>query len=146
MCKDTPKVILIEECKVDVSEAAQYGSIVYMFSRDHPRSSIWDETFKQHILKAMDRLEYDPKRDYFVVAGYMVPLAIAIATLVRRYNEIRVLLFSAINRKYVPQTIGDRVDADDLSRDIREDCRDAPRGILEVESTSRDVSETRQHR
>lgn len=114
------RTFLLEKCKLNVSQAKEFGPTEILFGPEHSRNSIWDSKFKCQILEAMVRLEYNPKRDHFIVAGHMVPLAITIATLVQHYGAIRVLFFSAVHREYVSRTIGDPIDATKSSRDLRE--------------------------
>lgn len=117
------RAFLLEEHRLDVSQAAQFGSITCLFGSKRSRNSIWDSEFKCQILEAMNSENYDPKIDYFIVVGSMVPIAIAIATLVAFYGPIQVLLFSAVERQYISRTIGDSTDATHSTDDLSKSCR-----------------------
>lgn len=104
-----PRVFILEPCQLDTSRTARFGQQVYLFGRDEKRSSIWDNAFKAEIAAALDKYRYDPKVDYFVVVGHMVPVVIATSVLTARFGTVKVLFYSSTDRDYVPKTIGDYI-------------------------------------
>lgn len=90
-----PRAFVIEPCKLDLSSAETFGEIVYIFRPNERRPSIWDEAFRQEIVDRLTALRFNPTKDFFVVAGHMVPIVIATGIIVRLYDTARALFYSA---------------------------------------------------
>lgn len=101
----TSRVFVLEPCSLDISRAARFGEIVYIFRKGMRRRSIWDDEFKQEVMGALDENEYDPKKDYLLVAGHMVPLVLFISAALRHYTGINVLFYCSTDRDYVSRSL-----------------------------------------
>ena len=104
------RVFALEPCRQDISSARKFGRITYLFERDGDRSSIWAPEFPREIVQKLDALGFEPDVDFFVVAGQMVPLVIAISSIVATYGATNVLFYSSTERHYVTRTIGGYID------------------------------------
>jgi len=101
------KAIVIEQaCKINVSRAKAYGELSYIFPTGASRSSIWSEEFMDEALTSLAAMEYQPRLDCIVLVGAVVPLTKIIARLVAIYGQIRVLCWSATERDYILQEVG----------------------------------------
>lgn len=109
----TGRVFLFEppnSDKIDVSAAAQYGQIDYLFrprQGEKTRSSIFDtEKLADEIVSALEAKEYDPAKDYLCVSGHINSIIILTATAVAEYGLIRALLFDTRERNYIVRELG----------------------------------------
>jgi hypothetical protein len=100
------KAFILEPCSLNVSTAATFGELVYVFDKGERRSSIWAPAFRQEIIEALERKDFDPDRDYFVVAGHMVPLVIAVSVLQEYYGYVKTLMFCSVSRGYTNYILG----------------------------------------
>ncbi len=105
------RVILLEPCKLNVTQASKWGVLEHIFKQGERRSSIWSESFKNEVIERLQCINFDPEEDSLIIAGHMVPLIIAVALLVTTYGGVRVLFYSAVDRDYVPRTLGENHEA-----------------------------------
>ena len=103
-----PRVILLEPCKLDVTQAAKWGKLKYIFGQGERRSSIWSEDFKHELVSALKQMDYKPLEDSLIIAGHMVPIAMLVGHLCATYGEIRTLLFNTVDRDYVLRILGEK--------------------------------------
>ncbi len=102
----TTKIFVIEPTRHDISPAAIYGTLVYLFAPDMHRSSIWSNAFRDEIFERLDALEFNPDVDYILAAGNQIPLLVLVGGIVARYNHCNILAFNASARQYIPLTVG----------------------------------------
>lgn len=110
---NTGRVFMLEQSQnVDVKPAFEYGPIIPLFKstngqnsnvkRKTDRPSMWDtDEFKKEILKRLEQYNYDPERDYLLIAGHFIPIVIFIATVVAEWENVQVLFWSTGYEKYV---------------------------------------------
>lgn len=101
------KAFILEPTKLDVEGAKLFGDIEYVFSESDRRSSIWSDSFLTEIVTTLIRKGFDADKDYFVVVGHMVPIALAVAVLCKHYRSVNLLLYSSTTRDYAAKTISD---------------------------------------
>lgn len=107
MTEQRPRAFVLEPCRrIDVSRASKYGEILYIFERNDGRPSIWTDEFVIEAIERLKNTRYDPARDYFILAGSIVPLAKVVAALAAEYGHVRALAFSATDRDYIQQELG----------------------------------------
>ena len=113
--------ILLEPVKhdIDISTAAAHGEIVFLFNRGDGKPNIFDDRFQDVIDKRLTEIRYNPDIDYIVISGQMIAIVTMVGLLTAAYGEIRVLVFSAGDRKYVVKTIG-LVDERHTKNDVSE--------------------------
>jgi hypothetical protein len=100
-----PSVFVLEPCNIDVSDASRFGAVKYVFNQGDRRSSIWDDKFLSEIVESLTAQHFNPRRDFFVVAGHMVPIALAVAALAKSFDSIKLLLYASTTRNYVEKAI-----------------------------------------
>lgn len=100
-------IVIEQHSKYELSDAKRFGRITYLFRREEYRSSIWSKEYVKEVLDALQHLDYDPEIDYIVIVGYQVTLTLAISAILTRYRRIQVLLYSAVEQKYIPRTLGE---------------------------------------
>jgi len=101
------KVFILEQVNFSLKNAEDYGELLYVFSPNSQRCSIWDREFGECVIDRLEENDYDPREDYLLVAGKIVSLSIVVASVAAAYGEIALLLFSSNLQRYVPRTIGD---------------------------------------
>lgn len=100
-----PRVFVVERTKphVDVTKAAEYGELTYVFP-DATHASVFDTT--AYVAAATERLrDYDPAIDYFCVAGSLLPVSVVLSILATWHKTINILLFNAMENKYASRTL-----------------------------------------
>jgi len=110
------RVFMLEQSQnVDVKPAFEYGPIIPLFKSTNgvgnstaqikkktDRPSMWDtEEFREEILKRLEQWDYDPEKDYLLIAGHTIPIVIFIATVVAEWENVQVLFWSSGYEKYV---------------------------------------------
>lgn len=100
------RTFVLEPCDLSIAQAQKHGKTVYLFDKNEARSSIWDSEFQQEIRDALAYHKFDSAKDYFVIVGRMVPIVIAITTLVKMFGTVRVLFYSATERTYIVRSVG----------------------------------------
>jgi len=104
------RAFVLEPASQSVHTAREYGEITYIFQKGEKRSSIWSEEFKQELLDCLEAQQFNPKVDCFVVTGHLVPLTIAVTTILIKYGCLQVLFYSATERQYVLRKIENEKD------------------------------------
>lgn len=118
--KHTSRVFVLEAVQnVPISSAEEYGKIVPLFEAAEipggtsekklysTRPSIWTEdengspTLIKDILHKLESYNYDPEKDYLLIAGHMIPVVILIAAAVIEYEKVQVLFWSPDWKQYV---------------------------------------------
>lgn len=97
------RVFILEECKRDfeMSSAEQYGVLTHVYVRGDRRHSIWSREFIEETLDLFEKMNFDPERDYFVLAGSTVSITTIACGLVSKYGSVNLLGFCARERAYV---------------------------------------------
>ena len=98
------EVFIIEPPRhnIDVSKAAKYGEIIYVFNYSDRRCSVWSHvSFGMTVLQRLKELGFDSKNDFICVVGSMVTVVIAFIAIAQHYDEFNVLLFNSIDDAYV---------------------------------------------
>lgn len=98
------RVFVIEPPRngVDVSKAACFGEIQYVFDHTLRRHSVFNvEAYKQDVLHRLEELQYKPDDDYICITGALVVITMTLVALHQRHDSINVLLFSSNNDSYI---------------------------------------------
>lgn len=125
--KQISRVFVVEAVQnVPISSAEEFGKIVPLFEsaeipnnrniegRSKPystRPSIWTEdengspTLIKDIIYKLEIFNYNPEKDYLLVAGHMIPTVILVTAAVIEYEKVRVLFWSPDWKQYVVRTI-----------------------------------------
>ncbi len=118
----TSRVFIVEEVRnVPIESAEEFGTIVPLFESAviydkklySTRPSIWEEdedgkpTLIDEILDKLEKYNYDPEKDYILIAGHMIPVVILVAAVVGfgEYEQVKVLFWSPDWKQYVVRTI-----------------------------------------
>lgn len=101
------RVILVEQPKIDVGAASEFGELTFLFGRNDRRAQMFDSAqFGRDILRRFNELEFDPKEDTFCVAGSAVATGVALSVLACTFMEFKVLFFDARESAYRKCTLG----------------------------------------
>jgi hypothetical protein len=108
-----PRVFLLEELRpASMSNAGDYGDIVFIFPRSTRPCSIFSEKFTDEILDRLEAYRYDPAIDFYCFSGIMSACAIAIVAIATEYGEFKCLLYDG--RRYTDKILGEPFeDSDD---------------------------------
>jgi hypothetical protein len=101
------RVFIIEPPResLNVSPAAEYGELVYVFGPNERRCSAFDTTkFGAALLNKLSTLRYDPEADLLCVVGSMVTVAVSIASVAHAHACFSLLLFNSVHGTYVKTT------------------------------------------
>jgi hypothetical protein len=102
-----PRVFCFEPCKNDISKAADFGEVVYLFGDDSRRPNIWDtEPLQECIDEALRRAGYRPDVDFILFAGGQVPIATLLAVAITLDGGCNVLFYDAAHACYVERALG----------------------------------------
>lgn len=101
----TRRVFIVEPCRLDVRNAAEFGTIEYLFDENDHRASIWTHDFLNEISNVLKKKKYDPSRDFFAVSGRLVPVTMAAIHILSLYKRVRFLFFNAVDRNYVEREL-----------------------------------------
>jgi hypothetical protein len=97
-------VFIAEESRVqvDVSSAKSFGEIVYVFPKDAWRNRQFDpEKYAIEAAQHLERMGFDPDRDYFCITGTIFGVCLAFAAAATKYGRLRVLMFKGMSQGYV---------------------------------------------
>lgn len=100
-----PKVFILSpvaNASIDVSKAAAFGDITYVFEHNDKRPSVFNHTaYGRAVIERMTTLGFDNQVDYFCCVGSMVSLAVTLVVLSYNNPTLRILLFDATHGEYV---------------------------------------------
>ena len=100
------RAILFEEPTVDYLAVHQHVKhVVFLFSDTQARPSILDNSIVPAITDALERINFDPKSDYLVVTGELLPVVLMIGAASYKHNFINLLVFSVPDRNYLPMRL-----------------------------------------
>jgi len=98
------KVFIIEHPRnnIDVSKAADFGEIIYLFDKDDRRCSAWDhKRFGRRVLGRLKELGYNPTDDYICVVGAMLIVINSIIAIAQSHEAFTLLMFNSVENAYV---------------------------------------------
>jgi hypothetical protein len=98
------RVFIVESPRptIDVTSAQRFGELVPIFGPGSRRASVFQPAeYAADVLAALADLQYDPKVDYFIMTGALLPTAVALAAIAERHREVRLLMFSSHESVYV---------------------------------------------
>lgn len=95
-----PRCILLEGVKQDISDAEDFGEIVYLFDHGESRPSLFSEEFLTRLSERFEEIHFDPLVDYFVLTGYQLSLVAAVHVLTIDYGRFNTLAFHAPTHGY----------------------------------------------
>jgi hypothetical protein len=104
------KVFVVEHTPKDISAATEYGPLVYVFGGETSRSSMYVPEFQKELIKRLEDLDFNQKRDYILLAGSTVIIAVTVAAVGAAWGSFNVLAFEVQNKSYKPIPIGDMAD------------------------------------
>lgn len=110
---ETARVFVFEKTSREVDDAKRFGEILYLFKQGigKQRASIWDvDRLTAQILEQLDRMQFNPEKDYICICGNVVPIAIYLSTVVAEYGAINALLFHTSERCYYERRLGREFD------------------------------------
>lgn len=108
-----PKVFLMEPVKahMNMSTADQFGESVYIFEPRDRRTSIFDvSNFLCEVIDVMKVKDFDPKIDYFCMAGGQITLMLAVFALqivcqTHGVDHVKLLVFNSVCCGYEEITV-----------------------------------------
>lgn len=101
------RVFVLEPTDQPTHLAQRFGNLTYVFEEFEERSSIWDtEQLTKEILQQLREDSFDPMKDYVVVTGKNVPLAVYLAAVAAEYGAFQALLYDAKDRQYCERVLG----------------------------------------
>lgn len=92
----------------DVSAASVYGEVITVLDPETRRRASGDRSpggdsaaWTTDFLAAIEAHRFDPARDHLLIAGGLLPLCLAVSTLVAKYRRISMLVFNQRQAKYI---------------------------------------------
>ncbi len=98
-----PKVYVVSKGSHDFSKAEEHGDVVFLF-QDKANVFATDQLVKDIEEKLQDSTELD----YLILAGSMLPSAVAFHVLMEKHGAVHNLIYSFKNENYEIRTIADR--------------------------------------
>lgn len=103
----TVRCFCIESTSHDVRSAEDYGDVNYLFGNHRSKTSMFDaRRFGEQVCDALEDEDFNPDIDFFLLAGNVVALAVAVAAIVTEWGPFQALAFDSQQRKYVPIHLG----------------------------------------
>jgi hypothetical protein len=87
-----PRVFKLEPTILDSSKSDRFGETVLVFPR-HRYPSIASQAFQDEILERLLTLGFDPTRDYVLIGGPTVALALFVSAVAVNYGHYNALVF-----------------------------------------------------
>ena len=125
------RVFFIEPTRrnCDLSTARAFGRIEYLFQPEDRRpSSFYVEAYTQAVVDQLTALQFDPQRDCIAIAGSLVAMAVSLAAIFSRWPTINVLMYSAVESRYMKRTLsitGDKPDVKRIPKKVSRNTRAA---------------------
>jgi hypothetical protein len=102
-----PRAFILEpQEKLDLRPAKLWGDIVYIFAEYDSRPSIWHQKLIDDAIGILQQYDYDPDKDYLIVAGAMVPLVMFVSAVCEVWRCPKVLYWDMRHRCYVERRLG----------------------------------------
>lgn len=97
-----PKVYVVSKGSHDYKTAEEYGEVVFLY----------DETRKPNVFasdalvkEVEEKLADSTEEDYLILAGSMLPSAVAFHVLIEKHRHVHNLLYSFKNNNYELRTV-----------------------------------------
>ena len=104
--KASARVLMLEQRDSDLSNSLDFGSLVYLFTGNKARASVFDTgKLCNDIADKLQEMSYDPENDLIVLTGPFLAVIILMSTVSNIYGMARVLMFDTGTRKYVERTL-----------------------------------------
>lgn len=132
------RVFALTPTNYDITEAAGYGEIVYLYNAPNTRKLPYGfvEDFALDVWRRMKDNGYDPDKDFLLVVGPQVLVVQWVAAVISQKQYCRCLLYEAPKSRYVSRILGFSVDPDEteesLKRQLVESSEDGQRRIRSV--------------
>ena len=107
--KGRPFVVVENDRQPKLAEQlAEHGAPVYLFEwSKRPRAFEVDKMLDLTVA-ALRAREFDPARDSLVLTGQLVYVSVLLAAATMEHGRVRVLVFDAVNERYVARSLGRR--------------------------------------
>jgi hypothetical protein len=99
------KVFVLEPTKHDLTDASRFGDIIYLYHPEERRPPMWTHAFIQDCLARLEKNDYDPEVDYFLIGGPHTPVTLLAAHMIREFPAANLLLFDSTQSEYIPKLI-----------------------------------------
>lgn len=97
---------LVPTSKLDVSTAHAFGDLRYLYTATNPLPPVLSPTFGLDTLTALEDNDYDPDRDYILLAGPYAAMFQWIAAIISEHEWCQSLIFDSTKNAYVERTLG----------------------------------------
>jgi hypothetical protein len=108
MRKSKARVFLLEptQSNIDVSSAAEFGELTYLFKQGDARCSVFDtERYTARLKSRLQAACFDQHEDVICIAGKIACVAALCACVAGEYGAFSILLFDAHDEVYVKRTL-----------------------------------------
>lgn len=99
-----PRCFVVEPTKVSLNSARQFGDLLYMFDENTSRPSLFDSGLGEALRVRFVELDFDPLKDFFVVAGDNIAITRAAAVLGELCGNFQMLVWSKRTTGYIDLT------------------------------------------
>jgi hypothetical protein len=99
-------VFVLAPTTLNISSAEEYGDLTYIYTTNDRMPSVFSLNFGVDALSRMEDNNYDPDRDYVLVAGVHVALIQWISVVISEHEWCRGLLFDSTRDAYIDRTLG----------------------------------------
>lgn len=90
--------------RLDLTDAERYGEVTFLFDR-FDVSPMDGEEFVDAVRDKLVRAGFDPDRDFFIVAGPVLPVTLAFGAVCSQWHTVKVLMFDARESRYAARRV-----------------------------------------
>lgn len=104
------RVFIVEEPRagIDVSTAQRFGQVIPIFSVNCRRPSVFrPNQYREALAEALEALFFDPEKDFFLLAGAVVTVSVALSSIAMKWGHVQILIFNAQESRYVLGDLGE---------------------------------------
>jgi len=94
------RVFFLEPVKQEVSDAEEFGKIVYLYEYQEARANVFTNKFQQELKERIIQKNFNPELDYLALTGYQVNIAVAVHILTKMFEEFSVIAYHVPSRSY----------------------------------------------
>lgn len=81
--------------------AKKYGELVVVVRREDSPPGVFTDKFVAYLLQRLKDEDFDPQRDYILIAGRSIQLALLVA-LISSKDTVQLLGYNASTEEYIP--------------------------------------------
>jgi len=100
------RVFILEAPSVNVEKAGKFGKIVILLRGLSRVSALQSDFYAGEVIDSLEEKNFNPKEDFLCLVGSMSSIAISIAAMIKRWGNIKCLIYNGSRSEYVLRTLG----------------------------------------